>query len=268
MPHLPSLAPSDHPGPRRRRRRWGLAIALLGVAAALLSSCGSRPGQVLDLYNWKLTLPVPAAGSSTAAEVLQPSLDHYSIDPWFRVNRAHNGVVFTANAGGATTGGSGYARSELREMTAHGRSLASWSTTGETSTLHLNEAVTHLPPVKPQLVIAQIHGPSDDLVEVLADGFRGAASNRVGICVRFKGVEASNCLAYRYRLGDAFNLDISVAHGVITVGYAGRTHLTFTNSSSGNYFKAGAYIQSNPSKGDTPSAYGQVVMYQLSFSHH
>jgi hypothetical protein len=61
---------------------------------------------------------------------------------------------------------------------------------------------------------------------------------------------------------------LSVAHGVIRISYAGRTQLSYGDRSSGHYFKAGAYIQSNPSTGDRPSAYGQVVIYRLAFSHH
>jgi poly(beta-D-mannuronate) lyase len=36
---------------------------------------------------------------------------------------------------------------------------------------------------------------------------------------------------------------------------------------SGCYFKAGVYTQSNPEKGDEPTAYGEVIIYDLSVTH-
>ena len=38
-------------------------------------------------------------------------------------------------------------------------------------------------------------------------------------------------------------------------------------SGSGWYFKTGSYVQSNPSRGDTPDAVGQVVLYSLNVQH-
>jgi hypothetical protein len=72
-----------------------------------------RPGQLLDLRNWYLTLPTGSAGRPDTVE--QPDLDRYS-SPFFQVDPQRDGVVFTATAGGVTTKNSTYPRSELREM--------------------------------------------------------------------------------------------------------------------------------------------------------
>src|SRR5262245_39557093 len=81
------------------------------------------PSQVLDLSNWKITLPIGQSGDPT--EILQPALNTF-VDPnYFYVNAAGNGVVFTAPCGGVTTGGSSYPRSELRQMANNGSSQAS-----------------------------------------------------------------------------------------------------------------------------------------------
>ena len=46
---------------------------------------GPRPGQVLDLHNWKPRCPIPARGSSTPPpRCSSPHWTTYSIDPWFR----------------------------------------------------------------------------------------------------------------------------------------------------------------------------------------
>jgi len=65
---------------------------------------------VLNLTNWKLTLPVDTAHAGSPDEILQPELNGFQDAQYFHVNDARNGVVFTANCGGATTSGSGFPR--------------------------------------------------------------------------------------------------------------------------------------------------------------
>jgi alginate lyase len=154
--------------------RTALLGAALVLAVSAVSACGEStapppvpptpaptpapagppqvPGQLLDLTNWKLTLPTGQEGKPE--EIVQPALSSFT-DDFFRLNDARDGVVFTATAGGVTTSGSSYPRSELREM--NGQELASWSNTTGTHTLRLREAVTLLPAVKPHVVAAQIH---------------------------------------------------------------------------------------------------------------
>jgi hypothetical protein len=226
----------------------------------------SLPAQVLNLINWKLTLPIAQSDSDDPVEITQPELSKFS-DPYFKTNAAGTGVVFQADVGGATTSGSAYPRSELREMTDGGTQLASWSTSSGTHVMTVREASTHLPVAKPQVVMAQIHDASDDIIEVLADGSRSSGKGTYSICVRYNGSTQSPCLDNSYTSGTPFTLTLKASGGQITVAYNGRTVLTFSNDTSGCYFKAGAYTQSNPSKGDEPDAYGQVVIYNLTVSH-
>jgi hypothetical protein len=74
------------------------------------------PAQVLDLTNWKLTTPAKNSNGD-ALEVSQPALATYRNASFFDIGPKGVGVLFTAAAGGATTSGSSYPRSELREMT-------------------------------------------------------------------------------------------------------------------------------------------------------
>src|SRR5882757_390357 len=145
----------------------GLILCLLLKAAGQSGSI-PLPSQVLDLTNWKITLPTGSSGSPT--EILQPALASFADPNYFYANTAGNGVVFTAPCGGVTTSGSGYPRSELREMTSNGTALASWSTTSGTHTMEITEAITHLPVVKPQVVAGQIHGASDDVLVCRLEG--------------------------------------------------------------------------------------------------
>src|SRR5258707_306215 len=85
------------------------------------------------------------------------------------------------------TSGSSYPRSELREMSNGGTMQASWSSTSGINTLVVREASTHLPVVKPQVVTAQIHNATSDVIEIVADGTRSYSPGTYSICVRYKG---------------------------------------------------------------------------------
>src|ERR1041385_1470648 len=134
------------------------------------STGASFPAQVLNLLNWKLTLPIDTSAPGSPDEIKQPQLATYSNTNYFYLNTTKDGVVFIAPCGGATTSGSGYPRSELREMTNSGTAQASWSMTAGTHTMEVTEAFTHLPVVKPHCVGAQIHNAADDVITVRLEG--------------------------------------------------------------------------------------------------
>jgi hypothetical protein len=73
------------------------------------------PSGNFDLSNWKITLPVDQSGTiiGTAQEI--KSLSGYQDLNYFYTG-ADGAMVFRAAVDGATTSGSKYARSELREM--------------------------------------------------------------------------------------------------------------------------------------------------------
>ena len=122
-----------------------------------------HPSQVLDLNNWKVTLPI--GSSEKPKEIKQPEIVTYSINPWFMVAPEGTAVIFRAAVNGVTTSGSDYPRSELREMTANGRANAEWSSSKGTHTMFLDQAITAVPKIKRHVVAGQIH---DDNKEALA----------------------------------------------------------------------------------------------------
>jgi hypothetical protein len=212
------------------------------------------PGQLLDLTNWKLTLPTGREGKPE--EILEPELSSFT-NAFFRLNEGRDGVVFTANAGGVTTSGSSYPRSELREM--NGQEMASWSNTAGTHTMRVREAVTRLPAVKPHVVAAQIHDAEDDIIEVRLEGQR--------LLVQYNDGDDDATLDPAYALGTPYDLEIDAADGHIRVSYNGTQKADIVKSGAGWYFKAGSYVQSNLSRGDAPDAEGQVVIYALNVQH-
>jgi len=148
-------------------------------------------------------------------------------------------------------------------MQSGGQVKASWSTSLGTHTLTAREASTHLPAVKSQVVVAQIHNAKDDVIEVMADGTKG----RSRICVRFQGTTQSRCLDDHYVPGTFFDLKIVAGGGRIKISYNGRQMLDLASRETNCYFKAGAYTQSNPSKGDSPSDFGETQISSLAVSH-
>ena len=86
------------------------ALLPLGHALALALS---PPGVLFNLSSWGLQLPL-SNGKGGVAQVLQPALKTYT-SAYFYTDPADNGMTFWCPENGATTGGSSFPRSELRE---------------------------------------------------------------------------------------------------------------------------------------------------------
>ncbi|MGI5213658.1 polysaccharide lyase family 7 protein [Plantactinospora sp. CA-290183] len=217
------------------------------------------PAEILDLRNWKVTLPTGSAGSPT--EIKQPALATHATDPWFRVTPTCDRVQFRAPVNGVTTSGSSYPRSELREMTNNGTSNASWSSTSGTHTLVVDQAITDLPGDKPHVVAGQIHGGSDDV-----SVFRLEGSN---LYVTNDDNSHHKLVTSSYVLGTRFEAKFVVSGGQVRAYYNGVLQTTISRSFSGAYFKAGAYTQANCTNSAPCSAtnFGQVLVYGISVTH-
>jgi poly(beta-D-mannuronate) lyase len=238
------------------------ALALVAVpatvgpaTAAPRAAAPAAPSDVLDLSHWKLTLPVDTGHPGSPDEYT--SLGGVTLPPFFTLAPSRDAVAFRAHAGGATTSGSKYPRSELREMDGRG-GPAKWSTTSGTHTLTVTQAVTHLPTVKPHVTTAQIHDSSDDVAVVRLEGSR--------LFVEHNGRNLGD-LDTSYRLGTVYTVKMVASGGRITVFYNGVRKVDVPAKTSGCYFKVGAYTQSNPSKGEAKDAYGEVAVRDLTISH-
>ncbi|MCG8421674.1 MAG: polysaccharide lyase family 7 protein [Proteobacteria bacterium] len=228
---------------------------------------GGYPSSLLDLSVWELTLPIPESyDPDNPKDVYQPELETYQHDTYFHLNDAATAVVFRAHAGGTTTPNSSYPRSELREMErgySGTKPKASWSTNSGTHTMYIKQAITHLPDVKRHVVAGQIHDSSDDVIVFRLENKK--------LFLELDGKDGPT-LTSNYNLGDVFEVKFVAHDGVIDVYYNDMNNVFWTYSASaantsGCYFKAGCYTQSNPSRGDAPSAYGEVEIYDLWVSH-
>lgn len=276
QPEVPIAIPTTpvitHPGRRRRTVAAALvAVAGLGglgmlvgpgIAAAGHRSTphrhqpahsGSMAG-IIDPSSWYLTLPTGRKGDPDTVDAAD--LTSYS-SSWFHLDPTDDGIVFTANAGGTTTSGSRYPRSELREL--DGGDHASWSNTSGTHTLAVRQAVTALPEAKPEVVVAQIHDSSSDVIEIRLEG-----SKLIG---QYNDGQTDVTIDPDYTLGDVYDLQLVAADGRIQVLYNGVEKLDIAKKGSGWYFKSGCYLQSNTGKGDSAGAVASVVIYQLGVTH-
>ena len=250
-PDAPRVAPLDRGAP---------PCVLTDPDDPCVGDAPTWPADLLSLVDWKLTLPVADPGDSASPwEIEQPDLATFALDPWFDL-AGDDRVRFAANAGGVTTSGSSYPRSELREMRAAGTERAAWSTTDGVHTLTVTQAITHLPEVKPHVVAGQIHDAEDDVVMLRLEGTR--------LFVEAQG-EDLGVLDPDYTLGDVFTARFVAADGWIDVYHQdlAAPAVSYERATDGCYFKAGAYTQSNPDRGDAPDAYGAVEIRALTVTH-
>jgi poly(beta-D-mannuronate) lyase len=231
---------------------------------ASLFICGSAvavepPARLLDLSCWKLTLSVDTDRPGRPDEIEQPLLDAFADSRNFFVDEQVKGVVFRAHCGGATSKGSSYPRCELREMRPGGNGEAAWATDdGASHSMTARIAITKTPPVKQHVVCAQIHDANDDVLMVRLEGTKLFVE---------RNSKGDVMLERNYSLGTPFDLKIQAGAGRIRLWHEGILKLDWESSRKGCYFKAGCYTQSNPSKGDDPGSYGEVVIYGLHVVH-
>lgn len=221
------------------------------------------PAQVLNLTDWKLTVPLKNLDKPTgdALQIAGHSLANFQLKPWFVVQPSCKGVRFRAAVNGVTTKGSTNPRTELRERTDGGRSNASWSSNAGTHTMTIREAITHLPAQKPDVVAGQIHDAGNDLSVFRLEGHKLYITN--GNDNHYKLVISD------YVPGTVFEARFVVSDGKIKAYYNGVLQATVSKRFSGAYFKAGVYTQANCSNTSPCSErnYGEVVIYKLTVSH-
>lgn len=220
------------------------------------------PSAVLDITNWKLT--IPSIRSGNALEIKQPELATYVLDPWFVLTPEKDAVRFRAAVNGSTTSGSDYPRSELREMTSNGKVNASWSTSKGIHTMIINQAVTAAPKIKKDIVVGQIHDDNKDIIVI-----------RLNYPILHVRVDGKNVfiLDSNYTFGKKFSVKFEVSNNQTKIYYNDslRPVYTLNKKYSNAYFKAGAYTQSNCSKEGKSNCndanYGEVLIYGLTVLH-
>src|SRR3989338_7866150 len=183
----------------------------LAVSSVQAQAGCTYPSQILNLTDWKETLPTGSSGSPT--EIKQPALATFTVDPYSKVNATCDGVQFRAPTDGVTTSGSSYPRSELREMANNGTTDASWSRTSGYHSMYIDQKITAVPQGKQHIVAGQIHDSNDDVIVIRLEGNL--------LFVDHNGTNGPT-LETNYVLGTRFNVRFEATNGVINIYYNGQ----------------------------------------------
>ena len=231
------------------------------------------PDSVFDLANWKLTLPTDGADAGTNAdEITQPALATYA-DANFTLD-ASNRMVMTAPVTGATTSGSGGARSELREMdggveSAWDMALADRSLT--VSGFYDPTSITGGTAPRKEMIIGQIHATGGTPpIYITADYDSTPTRMRVykdgpGVGNLVTGFTTASQLAFRIEITDG-SVNIYGAIGDQTAlpatpqfSFPAAGFVEPTNC----YLKAGAYNKTETASGSSGAAVATITYLSL-----
>jgi Ca2+-binding RTX toxin-like protein len=232
------------------------------------------PGGNFDLSNWKITLPVDANGGFSGNAMEVKNLSNYQ-NPKYFYTAADGAMTFVAPVQGATTSGSSYSRSELREM--NGTANAAWNlnTGGFMSATLEVDAAPNRDGMGGRIIVGQIHGKDDELVRLywengklyFANDHAGSNNSETKFYfVNASGQQPSVSLDERFSYtinakGDTLEVTV-FADGQI---YKSVNTINSVWQSDSFYFKAGAYLGANETNG---SGYGQTSFYALSVNHN
>jgi PKD repeat protein len=247
-------------------------VLCLASATAWALTNTLPPGSNFNLNNWYIQFPTSngvltcSAGSVDSATTTQ-LIDGYTNAPYFYTG-TDGAMVFWAPINGATTGGSSYPRSELRELIATNNTGVNWIPYG-THILNAQCKVLQVPPTTKEVIIGQIHGYSGDAlptVKVVYDngkihGTVKTNSTDDGSDYDFPDVSSglSNTITYTIELVNGL---VSVAINGITNSYnIFQSDPTYTNETQ--YFKAGDYCQADSCTNPGNAEGALVAFYAL-----
>lgn len=225
------------------------------------------PSDMTDLSVWRLELPLLDFDGEGVQRVEWDELRDYEHTPYFFVNDEKTAVVFRTPVEAATTTGSGYPRTELREMS--GSSKAGWAISSGRHVMEITQRIVAVPPEKPDVVAGQIHDDADDVIMIR---YEGDSSNK--LFVEANGADWG-VLDSDYELGEWFTVRIIAEAGKVIVEYNGEVKVNRAaqcldedlNVGPYCYFKAGCYAQSNLAQGDKAGAIAEVEISSLTVTH-
>lgn len=228
----------------------------------------------LSPSKWKLTLPVDSSGKTSGTAVEIKSLVGYENSSYF-YDAPDKSMVFRAMADGATTSGSKYARSELREMNGDDRAAWKLSQGGTmTATLRVDSVPSRSDGEPGRVIVGQIHGADQELVRLYYEGgkmyFMNDQAGPKNTETKFTFKNASG-QEPNVSLGEKFSYMIDAEGSKLTVKifadgqeYSSVSTINSVWQSDTFYFKAGVYLGVNETQG---SGWGQTSFYGLDYSH-
>jgi hypothetical protein len=221
------------------------------------------PSEILDLSNWYLTLPV--GEPKDPLDVYNPELKDFEHSVHFSVTEAGDAVKFNSFSGGSTTKNTNNPRTELREMV--GKEQAKWSMKRGVHSMAFSGCTIALPTTRPSTVIGQIHRGSDDLIEIRCWIPKKTTTPVIDV---FHDNIIYGVLNPHYTLGERYDIKVVASKGVIKVFYGNMEtpKLKIPATATSCFFKAGSYIQCNPTAHDAqPEEFTESWLYSLDVTH-
>ena len=245
------------------------------VSLAVHASCANvHPSSILDLSHWKLTLPVDADNGTggEAADIESADLAA-GYDSGYFCTDPSGGVKFWAPVDGATTGGSDYPRSELRQMLDPDDDNVNWNPADYEATLAATLTVSRVPSSTRKVVIGQIHGFQTNAYVKLRYLYNPATHTGSLAALVNESPTASDSDNYGSVDGlpfdEPFTYSITVRDRVVTIKVNGHVltsfHVQHAWLHEPMYFKAGSYDQASGSSSEDG---GRVTFYELNVAAH
>jgi len=241
----------------------------------------SHPGEALWIgsaggkNHYNVGIGQGTTGGDDHTDFAQSAIEDGYTDPdKFFINSDGN-AVFRINAGaGKTSTNTAHPRSELRELLANGTSKAEWDGRSGEHYIKGRSRIIEVTGNKPWICFFQAHGSegspnTSDLFRVQTEGAIGASTNLSIVCRRTPpsgGSEIVTTLRTGYNVGTWLDWYASIVNGTLTIKLDGTTVLTAAGMGQIKcYWKMGCYLQDNPDKGASPTAYGGVEVERGSF---
>jgi hypothetical protein len=246
-----------------------LAACLIATDAVWALDPALPPGGNFNLTHWYLGLPVDSSGGTTgdSASISAAELVAGYSNALHFYTGADGAMTFWAPVNGATTSGSSYPRSELREQISPPSNDINWPGYG-THALDAQCRVQQVPSTG-KVIIGQIHsktGEARPLVKlqfntgVVEALIKNSPTADPDTKFYFQNVGLSNLISYRIQMVD----------GLVTVAVNGSNHTMNVFQSDPDwanqqfYFKAGSYCQDNSG---TAAEGARVAFYAMAASH-
>jgi len=267
--HQPGLTTLLRCGAICRLVTWFMILAGGSLQAQTLST-NKPPGGNFNLTNFYLGLPVDSSGTTNgnSASVTAAQLTAgYSNAFYFYTSPTDGAMTFWAFVNGATTSGSDYPRSELREQINPPSNTSNWVPYG----VHLLTAQCRVTQVasNPKVIIGQIHCQTGNARPLLKLQFNNGVIEALvktnsnfdpDYKFFFQNVGLNNLITYQLKMENGLL--------TTTVNGSNQSINVFATdpdwATNGLYFKAGSYCQDNVGP-DTEGA--RVSFYALGRSH-
>ncbi|HVM61294.1 MAG TPA: polysaccharide lyase family 7 protein [Verrucomicrobiae bacterium] len=227
------------------------------------------------MSNWKLQLPTSNSVltcSAGSVDEESPSQVAAGFTNRYFYTGSDGAMTFWAPINGATTGGSSYPRSELREEISPGNDGVDWTPYGA-HILNAQCKVLQVPTSTLKVIIGQVHGYSGAALPTVKVEY---SNGKVYATVKTNSTDDGSDYDFptvTVGLSNTINYTVQIVNGLVSVAINNKTNSynifqsdpSYTNETG--YFKAGDYCQADSCSNPGTNDGARVAFYMLSRYH-